>query len=501
MAVMLNVKEVLIENIAPSSTGLKKKTAQNAAWSSLSMGVRVALTLISMPIMARLLSPEDFGIAALAILATELVVLFGEFGLQTALIQRKRVYRGDLETAFWSETAIGFVLAAMVVIVSPLVAWFFDQPILQDVLYLTALGLIIASLSSVHRTILVRTMCFKTLSVIEILSALIRVGSAISLAWAGYGFWALVLGGIIGFVASAILRFVFIPWIPRLRFQTRRFAYMFRFGRNILGDNMLNYVSENVDNILVGKHLGTDALGYYQLAFTMPDMIRKNFQQLLSRVLFPAYSRVQDEEERLQTGFLRAVEAVALFAFPLMGGLLVVAPVFVPVYFGAQWEAIIVPTQFLCIAGAARSIMAMCGPVVHARGRPDLTMKLSLVRLPLLALAIWTGMQWGIDGTAGAVMIFSLFWMLVFTYVTAGVVNLPVKRILGATGPALMATIIMVLVVWYTFGRLEYFGLEDWIVLAVLVTLGGIVYLAAAAVLCREHLLLVVNLVKSVRSR
>jgi len=484
---MLSVKSVLLESIEPSDHDLKKKTVKNTMWSSTSMAVRVFLTVISMPIIARLLSPEDFGIAALATLITEVIALFGEFGLQSALIQRKRIYRIDLETAFWSEVFLGLALAAILLLISPFASEYFEIEELTFALSLTAAGLVLISMTAVHKTLLVRTLRFKELSIVEITSSIIRVSTAIILAWSGFGFWSLVVAGVTSFFVTAVLRFYFLPWIPRLRFNKHRFYRMFRFGRNILGDNLLTYVSNNVDSLIIGKQLGSEALGYYQIALTMPDMIRKNTQQILSRVLFPAYSRVQNDRERLHSAFLDIVGGVAFIIFPVIGGFFAIAPIFVPLYFGDQWLVVIVPAQMLCIVAASRTIMAMCGPVIHSQGRPDVTMKLSLFRIPFLILAIMIGLSWGITGIAVSLAALSFIWVLIFLYVTSRIIGLYYGAIMARLIPPVISVITMVLVVQGIHGFVSQNEMTGLMYELFILVLSGIVFYSIfTLIFCRK---------------
>ncbi len=496
-----DVKRILIDNISPDNSDLKRRTAHNAAWSTISMSIRVLLTILSMPVLARLLSPEDFGVAALATLVTEVVVLFGEFGLQSALIQRKKVYRLDLNTAFWSEFGLSILLAAFLVVTAEYFAIFFNQAVLDQVLYVTAVGIVLTSLTVVHRTVLARTMNFKVLSIIEITSSISRTSCAIMLAFIGYGFWSLVIAALIGFIVTAVMRFYYFPWIPTLRFSSARFKRMFSYGKHIFADNLLNYFSSNMDLIVIGKRLGTEALGYYQIAFTIPDLVRKNTQQVLTRVLFPSYSRVQDEPERLKKGFFSTISSVALITFPALFGLAAIAPTFIPFYFGEQWSSIIIPVQLLCIAASARTIMAMCGPLIHARGRPDLTMKMSAVRIPFLFLVLTIGSYWGIYGVALSVMIFFMLWMLIFLYISTRIINAKFTESISHLFAPALASLMMALVVWNIQNYLleNDFGLL--FILTLSVFLGVIIYSFSSYIMFKKALYEFLDIVKSMLNK
>jgi len=494
---MPRARKLLLETFKPHDADLKRRTINSSYWSGLSVLTRVLLSIITIPILTRLISPEDFGIVTLATVATEIVALFGEFGLQAALIQRKFVYRYDLDTAFWADIAVGFGLALILFLTAATFAEFFDEVALATVLKVSAIGLIIINISSVHQTILVRTMRFKIIAIVEIISSLSRSISGIVLAWQGNGYWSLVIAGIIGFSVTGTLRFFLVPWWPRMRFRSKRFTSMFRFGRNLLVDNLLHYFSNNLDYMIVGRRLGAQQLGYYEMAYAIPNMVKSNLAQVITRVLFPSFSRVKDDTQRMNAAFIQVVKILSIIAFPALSGLLIIAPEFVPLYFGPQWLPVILPLQMLCVSGALIAVTASFGPIIHAKGRPDVTMKLAAIKLPLLATVLWIGSSYGINGTAIGFMSLNLVWVIVSVYVTSSTIGANPMDVMKAFLPGLTSAFLMGLCVLFLSHYLDSFVINSVIQLLIEIFSGIIIFLLVLYFLWPRELKKVISLVRT----
>ena len=470
---------IMVDSLRGVHDDLQGRTVRGTAWSGLSVGFRVGFTILSMPLLARLLTPEQYGIVALTTLVTEVIGLFGQLGLNSALIQRKRVCRADLETAFWADMGVGAILMLLVMGFAPLAAWFFHQPVLIPLLSVAAVGFLVNGLSSIYNTILTRAMHFRIISMIEITSIAVRTLIAVALAWEGYAYWSLILAGLASFLVSALARIVVVGWWPRTRFAKERFHRLFHFGRNVLGDNMLFYLSDNIDYFIIGRRLGAQSLGYYEMAFSLPDMVRKNLSITLTRVLYPVYSRVQNQEERLKVGFFRVVEAVSLLAFPMLAGLSVLAPQFVPLYFGSQWHDIITPVRYLAIAGMLRSATIHIGTVLHARGRPDISMKMTAARTPLLGIVIWIATNWGLDGTAAAYMGFVILWTIVSVYIMSPITGIRLGQLCIVAFPAISSTLVMAVCLLLTIPYITATAGTGWGALLINAAIGTIIYFLA----------------------
>jgi len=217
---------------------------------------------------------------------------------------------------------------------------------------------------------------------------------------------------------------------------------LFRFGRSLVGINVLNYLARNVDNALIGKFLGAQALGYYALAYRLLLFPLQNISWALGRALFPALVRMSDSEQ-VRLGYRRVVEGIATVAFPMMIGMAIVAPELIHLLYGPQWERVVFPARVLCGVGALQAIGTTIGPLCLSQGRPDVLLRWNLLFTPAVVGGIALGLRWGIEGVALAYASTSAAaWY--FSHALANrVIALPMRTFLRALAPAAVSTLVM----------------------------------------------------------
>ena len=428
---------VLMAAFRPRTAGLGGQLSRGAAWTSLPIFVRILATASLTPILARILDPRDYGIVALAALVGEFAGIFGETGFHGALIQRRRIRRIELDTAYWTQVVIGCSIGAMVALSAPLVARFLETPALADLLLLSALNFVVGAGSSVHNALMMRAMAFSQLARIELCAVAIRSVVALSLAFSGFGFWALAVAGFSALLTTIVGRWITVRWRPRLRYSVPVFLGLFQYGRHLFLSNIVSRMAMRVDVAIVGIRLGPELLGVFDLASMPPTLAREGFVKVLRRLLFPAYSRIQENRARLERAVCRVYALTSLALWPPLAGMGAVAPVFVPLYLGEQWLAAIFPMTLLSIAAMARTIDSVTVPVAQAIGRPDLLWRLGVFRLILSSIAVWVGSSWGLNGVACAVAAFTLIWNLVSASLVLGAGGLGIRPLLRATSGVL----------------------------------------------------------------
>jgi PST family polysaccharide transporter len=331
---------------------------------------------------------------------------------------------------------------------------------------------------------LTRQLAFRRFSVLNIASTVARSLVSLGLVYAGAGLWGVVAGILVERVTTLILLVVMVPWRPRLEFHWSQFRELFRFSRNLYGDNFVRYFNTNTDFLLTGRLLGASALGVYQLAYNLPHIVLTHFSETISEVLFPIYCKVQDDHARFRRGFTSTVMLISLVTFPCMAGLAVVAPEFVRAVYGSKWELAIAPMQILCLAAAANSIFNPLGSLFHSKGRPDIGLKWSLVMLPTTVLAVVLAARWGVGGIAAAMSGLALCSFVVVK-VTIRLIGLRFSDYLRALAPAFTGSAAMAAALLAARPWLSVHGpwVPEAVMLAVEVPLGAAVY-AAAVRLC-----------------
>ena len=375
---------------------IKQRAAKGFAWT---LGSQFALQLVQTGttiFLARLLVPRDFGLIGMAAIVTGFVSVINQFGLNSAVVQSKKLDRSHLDSTFWASNFIGLFVFLIVVLIAPRASNYFHEPAIKAILIVISLNFIFDSLTSVHQAVFTRRLQFKKLALITFLSTIATGVVSVVMAFKGYGVWSFVGGALAASVVQIIVYPIMWPWFPRLRFNYQKFKDIFHFGTMYTGNAIMNYVNSNLDYFFIGRILGSTSLGLYSLAYRLIMFPQRKVGAAINRVAFPAYSRVQDDNARLTRGYLSAVGYINFITFPFLIGLAIVAPEFVKVVYGAKWEPAIIPLQLLCFAGIMIQIAANTGSVLFAKGRIDLPFKLSIIRAIVLVTALFFFAKFGI---------------------------------------------------------------------------------------------------------
>lgn len=420
-------------------------------------------------------------------------------GFSAAIIQRKNLENGHLYTSFWTGIGTGAVLFIIAVFASPFVADFFNNDLVGHVIIISSVSFFIAPLGIVHRSLLTKNLEFKKLAITEIIAAIISGIVAISLAFLGFGVWSLVARGIINSLIAVILLWVVMPWMPSLYFSKKCFTDLFRFGANVMGSGFLNYLRQNVDYIVIGHLMGAASLGYYTLAYTLAAYPSRQISPIVTRVAFPAFSMLQDDNQRLKKGYMKVVSYLSVITIPALAGLVLVAPEFIDIVFGEKWAPAILPLQILCVIGVVNSIAHTVGTIFYAKGRPDIELKLNIVKLPVTTLAVILGSMYGIVGVASS----KVFTAGVYFIITQGLANHLIKltwrEYFFTLKPALVGSVIMAFIIGiyqYILMTLHYSNGLNILVSSILV--GLVTYFSLLRKMQPELLNDVKNLIRSV---
>jgi len=471
-------------------SSVTRLATKGVLWVGISqMSVQVFRFVFTM-LLARLLVPDDFGIIGMAAIFIGLVSTVNELGLSASIVQRKEVHERHLSTSFWTSIFVGLVLFVMTLIISPYVADFFKTAIVQPILDTLSVTFIIGSFVVVHSAMLTKNLDFKRLAKAEVFSELVSGSMAVYLAFTGFGVWSLVWRTIIGNLIFVVLLWTINPWRPTMSFDLKSFNELFGFGANVIGSNFVNYAAKNVDYLVIGKFLGAMSLGYYTLAYQMITFPLYRVSVVITRVMFPAFSMVQGENERLGRGYLAVTKYLSLITFPMIAGIFIVSPEFIPIVMGEKWVQVILPLQILCLAGALQSVGVACGPVLLSKGRADLSFKWSIIKLFALIAAILVGIKYGIIGVAVTVTILSFLFFWIMQKIVNDLIGMDFRNYLKALYPATLNSVIMIISV-YLFKEIafRFLDLPSIAVLACSVILGTFMYLAVLRLLYNDIIL------------
>ena len=459
---------------------LTRSVVRGATWTGIAQISSQGFRLISTIILARLLVPENFGVVAIAMIFTSLVSQTVDLGFNQAIVQRKEVTPSHLSTTFWVSWAIGISFCVATVAASPFIATFFSEDSVGPVLTVLSISFVITPLGSVHGALLRRRLEFFRFSIAEISGAVAYLIGAVSLAFAGFGVWSLVFGSLASDTTYVSVRWVLCRWHPSFTFSRQSLKELWGFGIKVTGIKLLSFLGARLDYVILGRFLTPAIVGFYNLASKVPSYPISGLELVVMRVAFPAYSSIQDEDERLRRGYLKSVTFVSLVGLPMLIGLAIVTPELVRVFFGQQWIPAIVPMQILCLSASRKTLSAASSSIFWSKGRPDIELKLSIIGLIIDIPALLLGVQFGATGVALTCLILGFFWFPIQQVIVNRLLGLSLKNYLSAIRPAVFGTAVMALtVLGFRYGVASFVNMPDVALLAIFVLLGAAAYFIA----------------------
>jgi PST family polysaccharide transporter len=479
----------------PRAEDLGRSVAHGAALTFLSIGIRTAITFGSMAVLARLLTPSDFGHVAMATVVTELAALFSNFGFGAILIQRAHITRIQMDTMFWAALGLGTVLTLAVQIVALFAGQLFNDETVGELLRVMGFMFMLDELTVVPRSLMNRMLMFRQDMVVQIGMMLFRAGTGIVLAWMGWGVWSLAGASVAGGTAQMLAYTFATGYRPRLRFSRSFLASTWRTNGGYFGNGFLFYANANLDLLLIGRMLGASSLGYYQNARALTDEIRARIAIPLQQVLFPAFSALQHDMDRFRDGILRSGRLLSLAVVPIGFGIGAVAEEMVLLLYGDQWLDMVPILKIISVGAGLRAATTIGIPIFNATDRLGLSFKLYLANTVISLGAIVVGNFWGLTGVAYAVL-FGTGVSLVFFRISIGLVDMKTRdlgRILGAPTVASMLMFGAVVLL-----RDPVYALSDALALrlGVLIAAGVLAYVVSVLLLAPAYLQDVRNLLK-----
>jgi O-antigen/teichoic acid export membrane protein len=455
---------------------LKDKTIKGVAWSGISQFGKQLCQVLITAVMARMLTPTDFGLIGMATVFTGFITIFNTLGVSSALIQKQDTTTQHLSSAFWLNVFFGLFLTVFFICVSPWIARFYHQPGLNLILIVLSLNFFISSFSTVQRSVLIKEMEFKILTKRDITAIILSGIIGIIMAFYGFGVWSLVGQSLALTFFNAYLLWTLSPWKPQWYFSLKEIKDIFLFSSNVTGFNIVNYFARNVDYLLIGKFLGGESLGFYTLAYKMMLVPIANISWVLCRVMFPAFSKIQHDIARVRRNYLKIIQVVSLVTFPLLLGLFAIAPELVEIFLGSHWKPSVPIIQILCFCGMVQSVTSVGGVIYLSLGRPGLQLSIGIINTILASLSILYGLQYGVTGVALSYTIFYILWGQVSLFIVCHLTHLKPRELYAQLGSSLLISIAMMVAVllirqyikltsiWILclsilFGFLFYFGL------------------------------------------
>jgi PST family polysaccharide transporter len=440
---------------------LGRRAISGFAWTGISQVTVQLIQFVVTIVLARLLFPEDYGLVGMAAVFTEAIASLSGLAFEPAIVQRKDLRADHLSTCFWTGILTGMLLFLVSVFAARPLALFYERDVIGHIVILSSIGFVVGPTGAVHRALLTRHLAFKKLIVSEVGATVSSAAVSILLAFLGAGPYSLVLGALAGTATSSVLMWFLYPWRPRFSMSSRAFRELFGYSKSVLGNGFVTYLGANIDYLLVGKFLGAHLLGLYTLAYRLVTIPLNKVSRVITRVTFPAFSLMQDNDRRLEEAYTRTVRLLSLISFPALVLMGLTARDMVSVLFGEKWLDSVMPVRLLVLVGMLKSVGTLVGSVVLAKGRPDLEFKWNLVLFPLLGLGIFASLPYGIVGVSFAFLVIYGGFFPIAIHLTNTTIHMKDARYYRALVPALCSSgfVVLLILLSHTF-LLDRIGVE-----------------------------------------
>lgn len=457
--------------------GLQPLVLRGIAWKGIGqIGIQTTRLVVALAL-ARILAPEEYGIAGMALVFGSFILIFSDLALGQAIVQRRSLTAEDKATAFWTSVGAGTAFTLVGIGLAGPVADFFDEPRLRPMIMVLSLNFLISSIGTTQSALLVREMAFRGLEIREIAAAAAGAVTAITVALAGFGAWAIITQQLAVSIVSTLLVWLYSSWRPTRRFSMERLRGLAGYTANVFGTNTVTQLRATTDNVLIGRFLGAPALGAYALAYNIILVPFNRIAVPVAQVLFPAMSRIQDDPGLVAVYWRRSMRMLGAFAMPALVGLTLVAPDFVPVVLGEKWTDAVPVIQLLALVGLLQTLQFLNPAVLQALDRTSLLFRWSLVSYAVAVIAFVIGLHWGIVGVAAAFLVAASITEPTFAWLTGRLVGVGVGTLARDLAGVAQATIAMAGAVLVTRLWLVDAGFGASARLAAGVPIGALVYL------------------------
>ena len=409
-----------------------------------SQGVSFAVSLV----LARLLSPDDYGLIALVLVFINLAGVFITSGFATALIQKKDADDTDFSTIFYCSLLCSFAIYLLIFLIAPLVAAFYEQPMLREILWVFGLQVPLGVFNSIQTAYISRHMLFKKVFFSTLISAVISGGAGIWMAWSGLGVWALVGQSLSMTLCNTLVMLVIVPWRPKRLFSAAAAKQRLRYSSRVLLADLSGTFFGEVRNLIVGKVYTNADLAFYTKGQQLPNLITGNLSQSVMAVLFPAMSNESGNIAEVKRMARRSTCLMAFLLFPVLFGLAAIMEPLVLLLYTEKWAACVPFGQLLCIGAAIGVLGTIPLQVLKAIGRSDVVLGLEVWKKPVYILLLVVGVCINVTAVAVAMLVYEFYGMFINMLQMKKHIGYELKQQLKDMLPSFVLALVMAVVVW-----------------------------------------------------
>jgi teichuronic acid exporter len=411
-------------------------------------------------------------------------------GFTQALIRKKNIKQSDYSTVFYFNLIIGFVIYASLYFSAEAISHFFNEPQLKDLLQVLGLEVIIVSFTIIHTAKLTREINFKLQTKITIIASVLSGAIGIGMAYMGYGVWSLVGKTLSMRLFVSILLWIWNRWLPTLEFDKESFKSMFSFGSKLMLSGLIDNIYRNIYNLIIGKFFSAQALGFYTRADQFKKLPAESINTIISRVSYPVLSQLQDDDEKLKSGYKQIIKSTMLVTFFLMLSMAAIAEPMIIVLIGEKWLPAVEYLQLLCFAGMLFPLHSLNLNILKVKGRSNLFLKLEIAKKIIAIPVIIVGIYFGIRYLLIGMIVSSLIAYFLNSFYSGRLINYPAREQLRDIAPLFLISAASATTV---FGIGELLSSGYFVILPIQIITGIFTFIILNEILKTEEYLFIKN--------
>jgi O-antigen/teichoic acid export membrane protein len=403
---------------------LKQKAINSTKWSSLSTFVKIIVQVIRLAILARFLTPTDFGLSAIILLVFGFTNIFSDFGINVAILHKQEISKNEYNSLYWFNVFVNVGLYFLILCATPVVAYFYDQPLLKKLIPLAGLDLILIAIGKQFHTVIQKRMDFKTISIIDIIALIISLFVAYLTASKGFGVYSIIISTLsLNFIRSVLL-IIYGKHPIKLHYKFKETLSFLKIGIYQTGSQILDYISNSTDIFIIGKFFSIEQLGFYTLA---KELIIKPYQainSIINGVTISYFSKIQDNLNKLKSNYLKIVKGLSFANFPIYAFLIFFSDLVVKIYYGNSYTSVAHFVSLLGWCGMFASINSFVGNLTFALGRTDLNFKWTIIRVCINSIVLIIASFISLDALAmGQSLLGIIFVFLTWLFILKRLIN------------------------------------------------------------------------------
>lgn len=468
---------------------------KSLAWKFLEKMGTQGISFVVSVVLARLLAPHEYGLIAMISIFFAISGTLIEGGFGSALIQKKNATNIDFSTIFYVSLSSSFLLYSILYICAPLIASFYNQPILSTIVRVSGLSLFLGAINSVQGAYLSKNMMFRKSFLCNIISTILSGIIGITMAYKGYGVWALVAQSLFAGIFGTVYMWFAIGWRPQLVFSFQSLKELFGFGSKILITSLIISLFKNIRGLVIGKMYAPAMLAFFEKGKSMPNLIISNLSSTIQGILFPVLSNSQDDKAKVKSILKRSIKTSALLVFPCITLLFVTARPLVILLFTEKWLPTVPFLQIFCLAYIILPIQSANMQVVQSLGRSDLTLKIEIIKKILELIIMVISFTISVEAVAWGIVIYNYVCLFINLYPNRKLIKYSYLEQIADITPNMIATIIMGLSVYFFI----YLHLSNFVIIILQVLGGLILYFSICFLFKIESFVYIYNIIKSHR--